>query len=171
MEAFSEILANPDYKAGVHFFVDDYRFERCWQMPEKYAEHLKKHPFIIQPDFSTYTDMPKIMQMWNKYRNHLLAWYWSSMGIPVVPNVMFSDEASWEWIFDGLPQGGTHCISNVGVMQRKEWREAFAEGLDEAIRRLKPDRILFYGTIPKDYDFGNIEVMAFKSNSFRQEKN
>ena len=73
--------------------------------------------------------------------------------------------------FASVPQGGTHCISNVGVMQRKEWREAFAEGLDEAIRRLKPDRILFYGTIPKDYDFGNIEVMAFKSNSFRQEKN
>ena len=70
--------------------------------------------------------------------------------------------------FAAVLQGGTHCISNVGVMQRKEWREAFLDGMEEAIRRLKPDRLLFYGKIPKEYDFGSIEVMEFKSNSFRR---
>ena len=167
VQPFSEILAKPDTSCGVHFFVDDYRFARVWQSPEKYTEHLQRHPFLIQPDFSTYTDMPKIMQMWNKWRNHMLAWYWSSLGMKVVPNVMFSDEASYEWCFDGLPKKSTVCVSNVGVMQRKEWREAFLDGLEVAIERLKPKRILFYGKIPKEYDFGKIEVMEFASTSFR----
>lgn len=169
IQQFSEIMAAPEYNLGVHFFIDDYRFERCWQNPERYTKYLEKHPFVIQPDFSTYTDMPVIMQMWNKYRNHLLAWYWQNMcGLDVVPNVMFSDENSWHWVFDGMPQNSTICISNVGVMQNKEWREAFAVGLTEMIKRLSPTRILFYGTIPADYDFGDIEVMAFKSRSFRK---
>ena len=171
IQQFSEIMAAPEYNLGVHFFIDDYRFERCWQTPERYTQYLAKHPFVVQPDFSTYTDMPKIMQMWNKYRNHLLAWYWQNIaGLDVVPNVMFSDEASWEWCFDGMPKHSTICISNVGVMQNKEWREAFAVGLTETIKRLSPTRILFYGTIPADYDFGSIEVMAFKSRSFRKKK-
>ena len=169
IQQFSEIMAAPEYNLGVHFFIDDYRFERVWQQPEKYTKYLEKHPFVIQPDFSTYTDMPKIMQMWNKYRNHLLAWYWQNIcGLDVVPNVMFSDEDSWEWVFDGMPQNSTICISNVGVMQNKEWREAFAVGLTETIKRLSPKRILFYGKIPAGYDFGKIEVMAFKSRSFRR---
>ena len=164
-----KIAKNLIFYVGVHFFIDDYRFERVWQNPERYTQYLEKHPFVVQPDFSTYTDMPKIMQMWNKYRNHLLAWYWQNIcGLDVVPNIMFSDEASFEWCFDGMPKRSTICISNVGVMQNKEWREAFAVGLTETIKRLSPTRILFYGTIPGDYDFGDIEVMSFKSRSFRK---
>lgn len=169
MQQFSEIMAAPEYDLGVCFFIDDYRFERVWQNPEKYTPYLEKHPFVIMPDFSTYTDMPKIMQMWNKYRNHLLAWYWQNVcGLSVVPNIMFSDEASFEWCFDGMPKRSTVCISNVGVMQNKEWAQAFKDGLDEVIKRLEPTRILFYGTNPTGYDFGKIEVMAFKSRSFRK---
>jgi len=167
MIAFSEVLASSQYDAGVHFFVDDYRFERCWTQPDYYIPFLKKHPFVVQPDFSLYTDMPKIMQMWNKYRNHMLAWHWARQGIPVIPNVMFSDPESYEWCFDGLPLCSTVAISNVGVMRRKEWRDAFLEGMTEAIRRLSPKRILFYGRIPKEYDFRSIEVLEFPSNSFR----
>ena len=33
-----------------------------------------------------------------------------------------------------------------------------------------PLRILFYGRIPKNYDFKGIEVMEFKSTSFRGRK-
>lgn len=171
VQPFSEIMAAPDHACGVHFFIDDYRFERVWQQPEKYDKYLEKHPFVIQPDFSTYTDMPKIMQMWNKYRNHMLAWYWQNMcGFDVIPNVMFSDEASWEWVFDGIPTESTICISNVGVMANKEWYADFLTGMEEAIRRLNPSRILFYGKIPKEYDFKGIEVMEFKTNSFRGRK-
>ena len=169
MQQFSEIMAAPEYDLGVHFFIDDYRFERVWQNPERYTPYLEKHPFVVMPDFSTYTDMPKIMQMWNKYRNHLLAWYWQNIcGLDVVPNIMFSDEASFEWCFDGMPKRSTICISNVGVMQNKEWREAFAVGLTETIKRLSPTRILFYGKIPEGYDFGDIGVMSFKSRPFRK---
>ena len=171
LQQFSEIQSHPDYSCGVHFFIDDYRFERVWQSPEKYTEILERHPFVIQTDFSTYTDMPKIMQMWNKWRNHLLAWYWQNVcGMEVVPNVMFGDDSSFDWVFDGIPTESTVCISSVGVSRNKEWFSDFCKGLDITIERLKPKRILFYGTMPKGYDFGDIEVMAFKTNSFKGKK-
>ena len=34
---------------GVHFFLDDYQFERVWTCPEKYGEILKKHGFRWSP--------------------------------------------------------------------------------------------------------------------------
>lgn len=166
MQAFKEIMSAPDYSLGVHFFIDDYQFERCWQNPEKYAKYLIKHPFVIQTDFSMYTDMPKIMQMWNKYRNHLLAWYWTNVwGIDVVPTMGFSDPESFEWMVEGVPIGGTFCISNIGV-RTKEYQESFLEGLNFMIKYHKPDRLLFYGTVPPEYDFGDIEVINLKRKAF-----
>lgn len=167
MIAFSAMMSHDEYESGVHFFIDDYMFERVWTQPEKYVPYLQKQAFVIMPDFSTYTDFPKVMQMWNKYRNHMLSWYWQALGMTVIPNVMFNEASNYDWIFDGMPHNSTVCISNVGVMQNKEWRMSFIEGMEEAIRVLDPTRILFYGSIPKGYDFKGIDVMEFRSNSFR----
>lgn len=87
-----------------------------------------------------------IMQMWNKYRNHLLAWYWQNMcWLDVVPNVMFSDEDSWQWVFDGMPQNSTICISNVSVMQNKEWTrsEPQSGNTNRRFRRHLPPYVAF----------------------------
>lgn len=168
MIPFSEMLAAKDaFAQGIHFFVDDYRFQRVWNSPESYDERLTKHDFVVMPDFSTYSDMPVVMQMWNKFRNHLLAWHWQSLGMKVIPNVMFNDESSFEWVFDGLPKNATVCLSNVGVMQKKEWRDAFMRGMEQAIRVLCPKRIIFYGRTPAEYDFGEIETVEIRSTSFR----
>ena len=73
---FNELLTckHPE-NAGVHFFLDDYQFERFWRMPERYLYALEKCPLVIGPDFSLYTDFPAPIQHWNHYRNQLLtAW-------------------------------------------------------------------------------------------------
>ena len=49
-------------QTGVHFFLDDYQFERIWQRPTVYTRKLSKFKVIASPDFSLYTD-PKAMQI------------------------------------------------------------------------------------------------------------
>ena len=44
---------------GVHFFLDDYQFQRLWNRPDAYINMLSQFRFIMSPDFSTYTDFPK----------------------------------------------------------------------------------------------------------------
>ncbi|MFQ6749707.1 MAG: DUF4417 domain-containing protein, partial [Clostridia bacterium] len=62
----------------LHFYVDDYQFERCWANPNNYIDHLKKFKYVISPDFSLYADLPKAHQIWNCYRNRLLSAFWQA---------------------------------------------------------------------------------------------
>ena len=50
----------------VHCFVDDYQFVRYWNSPDTYIPMLSKFSAICSPDFSTYTDMPLAMQIYNQ---------------------------------------------------------------------------------------------------------
>lgn len=43
-----------DKDCGIHFFVDDYQFERVWNYPEKYVDILAEYDCILTPDFSLY---------------------------------------------------------------------------------------------------------------------
>ena len=49
---------------GVHFFVDDYRFENIYRNPEKSLAKYAQYAFLLTPDFSTYADMSQWRQ-WN----------------------------------------------------------------------------------------------------------
>ena len=56
---FNYVLSDTDPEGkGVHFFIDDYQFERLWNDPEKYIEKLKQYAVVATPDFSPYGDMP-----------------------------------------------------------------------------------------------------------------
>ena len=63
---------------GVHFFLDDYQFNRLWNRPDKYIPLLSKFKYVLSPDFSMYTDYPKAMQMWKHYQKHWLGAYLES---------------------------------------------------------------------------------------------
>ena len=48
---------------GVHFFLDDYQFERMWNDPNTNIEYLKKFQCALTPDWSLYMDMPMAMKI------------------------------------------------------------------------------------------------------------
>lgn len=149
---FNYVLNKPDYSKGVHFFLDDYQFERVWNNPDRYIEKLAKFDCVLTPDFSLYTDMPVAMQIWNIYRARLLGQYWQYLGMEVIPTVSWSNHDSYNFCFDGLPENGIVAISTVGVMKNKEAKRLFYDGLDEMIIRLKPKGILVWGQ-KIDYNF------------------
>ena len=99
------------YDKGLHFFIDDYQFTRLWRNPDAYLELLQKFKCVCTPDFSTYTDFPKAVQIYNHYRKHWLGAYWQNNGITVIPTVSWSNKASFEWCFDGEPVGGALTVS------------------------------------------------------------
>ena len=148
---------NPEDKI-VHFFVDDYQFVRHWNMPDKYISKLQQFAAVCAPDFSTYTDMPLAMQIYNHYRKHWLAAYWQLNGITVYPTISWSDEQSYDWCFDGEPVGGIVAVSSVGTQANAESKRLFLRGYDEMMKRIEPAWVIFYGKVPDECDWNIIRI-------------
>lgn len=146
----------PSTAHGVHFFIDDYLFERCWNDSPRYAKLLGEFRAVLSPDFSLFTDYPPAVQIYNHWRKHLLAAFWQQMGLTVIPSICWSDENSFDWCFDGEPIGGTVAVSSVGTQKAPEAKQLFLLGYSEMIARLKPEKILFFGDVPEGCT-GNIE--------------
>lgn len=142
----------------VHCFVDDYQFARYWNRPDDYIKKLSQFAAVCSPDFSTYTNMPLAMQIYNHYRKHWLAAYWQLHGIIVYPTISWSDENSYEWCFDGEPAGGIVAVSSVGTQRDKESKRLFLRGYEEMMKRLEPAWVIFCGHVPEECDWNVIRV-------------
>jgi len=130
---------------GVHFFEPDYKFERAWTCPDRYGEMLQEFGCCMSPDFSMFMDFPKALSVYNHYRKHFLARYWHEMyNISVVPTIGWCGKDSYDWCFDGEPEGSIVAVSNVGCAINKEAKSLFAEGYKEMLIRLHPIKVLFF---------------------------
>lgn len=74
---------------GVHFFLDDYQFNRLWNQPNRYLPILQQFRYVMTPDFSMYTDFPKIIQIYNHYRKHWIGAYLQENGVDVIPTISY----------------------------------------------------------------------------------
>ena len=137
-------------KRGVHFFIDDYQFDRVWQKPERYIETLARFGAVMSPDFSPYSDFPKAIQIYNHYRKHWCGWYWQRHGIKVIPTITWSSPETLEWAFDGEPVGGVVAISSVGMFDTQEHIDWLIDGYEEMCRRLEPCLVLWKGKVPEE---------------------
>ena len=68
-ESLSRTLSNHADKS-VNFYLHDEKFESVWNSPDRYIDHFRAFDCILGLDYSIDTQMPLVMQMWNKYRNH-----------------------------------------------------------------------------------------------------
>ena len=149
-------------ETGIHFFLDDYQFERLWQNPDKYISILKRFRYVLSPDFSLYTDFPRALQIYNHFRKHWLGAYFQMFGIRVIPSVCWSDSDSFSWCFDGEPRRSCVAVSSVGCMGNREYRKRFLEGYEEMQIRLEPTQIIFYGFVPEECKGNIIGIEAFQ---------
>lgn len=159
---FNYAKTSKEKDVGIHFYLDDYQFERIWNNPEEYIDILKQYECILSPDFSLYMDMPMPMKIWNIYRSRLIGQYYQSQGIKVIPTLSWAEEETFEFCFEGIPKGSIVSISTIGVKKNKEALKIWRAGVDELIRRIEPSTILIYGG-KLDYDYGNIEVIYYEN--------
>lgn len=147
---FNYVLSDkhPEGK-GVHFFIDDYQFERVWNNPDAYIEKLSRYACVMAPDFSPYGNMPLATQLFNHYRKHWVAAYWQWKGITVIPTIRCStDERSLEWYLDGEPENSIVAFSSMWIREdRSEIYEAGEREFKTMIDTLHPSKVIVYGKL------------------------
>ena len=144
---FNYVMSDKDpTDKGVHFFVDDYQFERIWNRPKDYIDKLRQYKAVLSPDFSPYGDMPLAMQIWNHYRKHWVAAYWQSEGLTVIPTIRSSiDPRSLDFYLEGEPIGGVVAFSSMWADPEDEDYHIFEQEYQGMVETLKPSKILIYG--------------------------
>ncbi len=162
MIGFNYAKTSKEKNVGIHFYLDDYQFERVWNNKEKYIDILKQYQCILSPDFSLYMDMPMPMKIWNIYRSRAIGQYYQEQGIKVIPTISWAEKETFEFCFDGIPKGSIVSISTIGVKQNKEAFKIWKQGVDELIKRINPSTILIYGG-KVDYDYKDIKVIYYKN--------
>ena len=142
----------PDYHhdAFVCFYMDDYKFDGprgIWHDCYKALEVLIHFAGAITPDFSTYQDFPEAIKIYATYRMRLIGYWWGLNGIPIINNVRWGTEESWQYCFEGIPYDSTVAIGTVGGSPRKLlYRENYEIGLRKMVEVLRPHTIIVYGS-------------------------
>lgn len=166
--SFSKAVTGSDYDQWVHFYEDDANFERLWNQPNKYLPILQKYKGVITPDFSLYRDMPLVMQQWNTYRSRAIGHWMQENGVPVIANVRWGDERTYDLCCAGVPKNSTIAVGSHGCIKLVREREFFKQGLAYAVKKLRPQTIIVYGTAPDavfdEYRKAGIRILQFDSD-------
>lgn len=161
MIGFNYAKTSKDFDAAIHFFVDDYQFERIWKQPEKYNGILSRFEAVLSPDFSLYMNMPLPMKMWSIYRSRCLGNYWQRQGLKVILTLSWAEPDTYQFCFEGIPKESIVAISTIGVKKNDDAFEIWKNGVDEMIRQIEPSVILCYGG-KVEYPFPeNIEIKYY----------
>ena len=167
-ESFSRKIKN-HRKLNVNFYIDDTKFTRFWNNPDKYLEHLKCFHSVTMPDFSISTGergMPMPLNIYNKYRNHALSWYLYLNGIKVIPSVSIADSQNYDWCFDGLPKSSVLSVCTNGRIKAKASRIEFCEGFKVMCDKLEPIKVIIVGRVPDELKT-DVEIVNYMTRNQR----
>lgn len=165
--AFSKAISCTDHDQWIHFFEEDYLFERLWRNPYRYLEILRRYNGVILPDFSIYRDMPFVMQLWNIFRSRAIGCWLQQNGIKIIVNIRYADRRTYRCCCDGISKRCVIALGTYGVMKCRENRYYFCEGLEVVVKRLQPSTIVVYGAAPgsifRRYEREGIKILQFDS--------
>lgn len=136
-------------EAVMSFYTDDLRFEHVWTYPDKMATRLLNAAFqgVISPNFSLWPGQAAAVHIFNVYRSRWVARYFQEAGLMLLPDVNWADRADFAFCFAGIPQG---CHISIQVQtfnpRKADEVEMVRAGIIEAIRVIKPERVLFYAS-------------------------
>lgn len=164
IKSFNYALSSKDKNFGIHFYIDDYQFERMWNNPFAYIDTLKDYQCVFSPDFSLYQEMPIAMKIWNIYRSRLVGQVLQQCGIKVIPTISWCEEKTFDFCFDGIPKGSIVSISTIGVKRDKEAFEIWKNGVNAMIDKIEPKAILVYGG-KVEFDYRGIKTVYFENEN------
>lgn len=163
---FDKCIRSVRYDSWVHFYIEDYQFERIWTSPNRYVNLLSRFEGIISPDFSIYYDMPIHMKRWNMYRNKFISAYMQNRGINVIPSIQIVDPVLWEDSINGIAKGGIISVNATGIKRRYFAKQIFKQQMRFIINSLEPIAIICYGSdgVMREYD----NVLYFDNNHIKR---
>ena len=150
----------------VHFYMHDKGFADVLTSTKTYIDLFKEYDGVISPDCSLLIGQSECLQQANTYFNRAIGYYLQKNGIPVIPNIRWSDESSFEYCFLGVPKHSIVSVSTHGCIRSNEQKRIFKAGLNKMIQVLEPTDILVHGYMPSKV-FGEfmdkVEFHRYKS--------
>jgi len=153
---FEKAKQTSDKRQYVHFYMHDKFFADVLTSTTKYVDLLKEFDGVISPDCTMLIGQSTCLQQTNTYFNRAVGYYLQKQGIPVIPNIRWSDESSFEYCFLGVPKNSIVSVSTHGCIRSNKQKEIFKQGLTEMIKRLEPTDVLVHGYMP-DVVFKDLE--------------
>jgi len=144
------------FDKGVHFFIDDYQFNRIWINPELYAGFLAQYKYMLSPDYSLFANTPVAIQMYKHYQKQWFGAFAEKYGAKVISSLCWSDKKSFSFCFDGVSRNTVVAVSSVGTQRYPETKTAFLDGFFEAMNRVEPTHIVFFGKVPSEIKMDNM---------------
>ncbi len=145
---------------GVHFFVDDYRFESTYNKPEPVLNRLKKYRFLLTPDFSLYSEMESWRQIESIGKARWVGAFWQSQGCTVIPTISWSRPSSYRFCFDAIEK---HSIVAIGMIGCKLERFPFMRGYEAMLETIEPEAIICFGDPYPEME-GNVITVDYISS-------
>jgi len=142
---------------GVHFFVDDFRFETVYNHPEKSLERYGKYRFLLTPDYSLYAEMDPWRQIESVGKARWVGAKWQAEGKIVIPTVSWGLARTYEFCFDGIQKNSIIAIGMIGCKRNKN---DFLKGYYQMLYKIEPEAIICLGT-PFDEMEGNIITVDY----------
>lgn len=137
---------------GVHFFVDDFRFETIYDHPEKALERYGKYRFLLTPDYSLYAEMDPWRQIESVGKARWVGAKWQANGKIVILTVSWGLARSFEFCFDGIQKNSIVAVGMIGCKRNKA---DFLKGYYQMLTKIEPEAIICLGN-PFDEMDGNI---------------
>jgi len=150
---------------GVHFFIDDFRFQSIFRNPDKFLPRLRNFRLVVSPDFSVFVDASHAENIYAVYRNRFVTRYFQQNGLLVVPSVTWGDIESLEYVLQGLPERSVIAV-RCGARDAQDMN--FVEGYKLVIGCLQPTHVLVYGSLP--YELRDLACIIEKPISYMSSK-
>ena len=163
---FGKARKCPDKRKYIHFYMHDREFSRVLTATDQYIDLLKLYDGVITPDCTLLIGQSPCLQQTNTYMNRAVGFYLQKNGIPVIPNIRWSDESSFEYCFLGVPLGSMVCVSTHGCITSREERRMFKTGMSAMLDAIHPKVVLVHGFMPESIfgEFsGQVEFYRYAS--------
>ena len=144
---FDKALRHRGAGAWVHFYIEDYRFKRLLNNPQRYLPMLSRHQGVIAPDFSVCWNEPLYRQLDAVATGREVASWLQRNGVPTIPNLRWGKPETYPFVFDGVEPGGTVAVGTLACMKSHETRTVFGQGLAELVKAIRPKTIVVYGSM------------------------
>lgn len=112
-----------------HFYVDDYRFENIWAEPGQLV--ATGCTAAVEPNFSTFQDMPPAVALYNVYRKRWIARWWQEYGVKIIVDLSVADRHA-ELNMMGVPHGWKAYATNCNMRRLELVEEKYRFATDYA---------------------------------------
>jgi len=147
---FSKARNCPNKRQYVHFYMHDREISRVLTATDQYLDMLMLYDGVITPDCTMLIGQSPCLQQANTYMNRAVGFYLQKHGIPVIPNIRWSDERSFDYCFLGVPKESMVSVSTHGCITSREERKMFKIGISAMLEEIQPKTVLVHGYMPDD---------------------